>query len=183
VSVGLIVAAIVYALSWTGDADLGTQSAVEDTDSPTSPEPDVTEPSDTATGDGEALEVGDTHVGDNADITLLLTRKVRPPAGREPSSGKEWFGIRAQICMHAEALPSGEIRWSSWVVSDDAGASYTGRAAPWDDYPAEQLQTTSIQPGACSVGWVLIGVPQGAANQISTVGFAPGGDTAAEWQL
>jgi hypothetical protein len=137
----------------------------------------------TATDAPVASEVGQTRTGENADTTLLQTRRIHPPADRRPGPRKEWFGIRARTCVHADARPSGGLPWSSWAVIDTRGQRYLGSAPPWDDYPDQQLPTTGIRAGQCHVGWVLVAIPRGAFAQVEQVVFRPRGPRPAEWAV
>lgn len=127
------------------------------------------------------VEVGQTRSREQSDTTLLQVRKVLAPAGRRAPAGQEWFGIRARICMHADARTSGRVTWFSWVIVDDSGTEFRGAPLPWDDFPPQQLPTTRIEPGACSVGWVLIEVPEPTYQKIVTVTFRTGGSAASVW--
>jgi len=127
------------------------------------------------------VEVGETRSRDQSDTTLLQVRKVLAPAGRQAPAGHEWFGIRARTCMHDDARASGQLAWSTWVILDEAGNEYRGAPVPWGDFPPQQLPTTRIAPGACSVGWVLIEVPESTYKKIEKVTFRTGGAAASEW--
>ena len=128
-------------------------------------------------------EVGETRFADNADTTLLQIRHIRPPSAYAPPGGAEWYGVRARTCLHADARPSGGLPWSSWAVADRDGTRYLGSEPPWDDYPAQQLPTTGLQPGRCNLGWVLIALPEGTSRRISAVLFRPRSATPAEWAV
>ena len=128
-------------------------------------------------------EVGETRLAVNADTTLLQIRRIRPPSAFVPPAGREWFGIRARTCLRPDARPSGGLPWSSWAVTDDEGQRYLGSPPPWDDYPAQQLPTTGLQPGQCNLGWVLIALPEGTSRRVETVVFRPKSPTPAEWAV
>lgn len=142
----------------------------------------TSDPSGSPTSDVATPQIGETRVGENADTTLLQVRKLQPPPDRAPPVGEEWFGIRAQTCMHTDASPSGGLPWSSWAVEDDLGQEYVGRTAPWDDYPAQQFPTTGIEPGACNLGWVLVAVPKGTSRSLVKVIFRAA-EPPAEWAI
>lgn len=162
-------------------SDPATGTPSPDDPSPSSPSPSAS-PSPSGTVE-DPSEVGQTRIGENADTTLLQVRKVAAPAGREPAPGEEWFGIRAETCVHPDASPSGGVGWSSWLVIDEAGENHRGEDAPWDDFPPQQLPSTGIEPGECNIGWVLIGVPKGTAKTIETVVFRPTAPEPAEWAI
>ena len=128
-------------------------------------------------------EVGQTRAGENSDTTLLHVRKVVAPAGREPGAGREWLGIRAETCVHPDAAPSGAVGWSSWLAATDAGTTYRGEDAPWDDFPPQQFGGIRIEPGDCNVGWILIAIPEGAWKQIESVTFRPKAPEPATWAV
>jgi hypothetical protein len=158
------------------------EDTAEDTAAGSPTTQDTATPSPSATEDG-ASEVGETRSGENADTTLLQVRRVAAPAGLEPSTGNEWLGIRAKTCVHADASPSGEVGWSSWQVVDDQDETFRGDDAQFDDFPAQQFESTRIQPGTCNLGWVLIAVPEGAFRSIESVVFRPNAPEPAQWAV
>jgi hypothetical protein len=155
------------------------------TGGPSTGDPTPTSPSSASPSDPVDVpsQVGETRVGKNADTTLLQVRKIVAPAGREPSTGEEWFGIRAETCLHSDAPPSEGVGWSSWLVVDDTGAEHEGEDAPWDDFPPQQFPTTGLEPGSCNVGWILVGVPEGTATSIQSVVYRPNSPEPAEWAV
>jgi hypothetical protein len=163
-------------------SDSAAVSAAEDPTTEPTQTQDTPTPSPSPTDDGPS-EVGQTRAGENADTTLLQVRKVVAPSGSEPSAGEEWFGLRAETCVHADASPSGAVGWSSWLAVDNDGEKYRGTEAPFDDFPPQQFATTRIQPGECNTGWILIAVPEGASRTIETVVFRPNAPEPAEWAV
>jgi hypothetical protein len=152
------------------------------TDTPSTAEPSPTSSTSPSSEPvDEPSEVGQTLTGKNTDRTLLQVRKIAAPAGREPPPGAEWFGIRGEVCVHADAPRSARVSWASWLAVDKQGAEYPGADAPWDDFPAQQFPTARIDPGTCGVGWVLIAVPEGTAKEIQTVVFLTNALHPAAW--
>lgn len=142
---------------------VGEQSPVEPTPTETVPVPDPE----------QSLAVGETFEGEQLSTTLLQTRTIKPPAELEANPEEAWFGIRVRSCLQADAPPSERLRRSAWLASDEAGGNYVGAKSPWEDFPAEQFPTSPLEPGACSLGWVLIPVPAGTAQRIQSVTFQP----------
>ena len=95
----------------------------------------------------------------------------------------EWYGIRARTCMHADAGRGGGVPWSAWVVVTDSGTRYPARRVAWDDFPRQQYATTSIAPGRCNTGWVLVAVPRGTSRDIAVVTLTMGNAKALEWSV
>ncbi len=124
--------------------------------------------------------MGETFEGKRSDTTLLQVRRIRPPDGLESEPDEEWLGLRVEMCRNDDTRPSGRLRLSSWQAQDGTGVTYAGAESPWEDFPAQQLPRTSIQPGDCNVGWVLVSVPPGTTRTIVQVAFRP---SAAVWAL
>ncbi len=125
------------------------------------------------------LEMGETSVGALSDTTLLEVRTLAPP-GRRTSAGKEWLGLRVEMCTHADAEPGSTLTLSDWVAETDQGQRHSGVESPWLDYPPQQLPTAPVQLGACHIGWVLVDLPAGTVQRVETVTFVP---DEAVWEL
>jgi hypothetical protein len=128
-------------------------------------------------------EVGQERTSEHSDTVLLQIRRVAAPAGRKPATGREWFGIRARTCMHTGASRSGELGWSGWAIVTDANRSYSGRTAPWTDFPGQQYTSRGLAAGECQVGWVLIAVPRGTFRHVVEVCYRPGNPDGLTWRV
>ena len=120
----------------------------------------------------EMLDLGETFIGAQADTTLLQVRTLAPPGGGT-SADREWLGLRAEVCMHANAAPGITLTPSAWLAETVEGQRHAAVESPWLDYPPRQFPTAPVQPGACYVGWALIDLPSGTSARVETVTFMP----------
>src|SRR3712207_1177180 len=93
---------------------VGSDGTSSGTASPVA-QPSSSGPTSSPTETTTVSELGQTRVGTNADVTLLKLRKVPAPPEFAPPADHEWAGVRARVCMHPEASPSGGLPWSSWT--------------------------------------------------------------------
>ena len=168
----------------TADASEAPSSTPSETEtptadaSPTSVEPNV--------GD-RALKVGQWREG-----TGLRTRVVefyQPSDGPMPSylnGSSDAYGAvaRVEMCVPKGAEPAKGDIWDLWFGYDTNGGQYTRSSSSWEVWPPlPQLPAeTSISPGKCLSGWVLLSAPRD--TKLVTVDLNDGeGGSVAEWKV
>ncbi len=176
VASAVVVASTAYAISWS---TTGADTAQSPVDGPTLR---PTKPSATAAPNADALALGETFSGTRASSTVLEVDVLDASDELAAPEGEAWVGLRIKRCA-SETQSSARAPYARWVVVDEDGETYPGDNSAPDGIVAKMLTTKDFPAGQCRSGWVVIGVPDAAADAVAAVRFVPPAGKSAEWTV
>ena len=141
----------ITAVSGTPEHSSSTPSEAVSISTPT-PVPTPTPPTSYAVGDTVTTTT-------NASYTVMEVAKVHDTnefAETPSASGGYFYGVEVKVCAGNEQELADPINWAV-ILADDT--QYEGDAFLMQPSKGPALQSETVQPGACTAGWVYFDLP------------------------